>query len=271
MLLLALGGGYWAADYYQTQQQQQAARLAEEARLAELEARAAAIEARKRQPVYIDLPGAERIRALVDDYDQPGSIWFLVNKERHLPLDYKPDNLAIPDVPTRTDKSDEERSVRQEIVAPLGELFAAAKTQGSSLMIGSAFRSSALQQFYFDSYVARSGLELANRYSAYPGQSEHQLGLAVDLSTLSQQCYLSACFINIPDGQWLANNAHKYGFTLRYKEGKEAITGYNFEPWHYRYVGVDLATALFQSGLTLEEAWPHIQRALDTLRDNGAI
>lgn len=138
-------------------------------------------------------------------------------------------------------------------------------------MIGSAYRSAATQTDLFNSYVASAGYDEANMYSAHPGHSEHQTGLAVDISTTSQQCYLDECFIGTSDGQWLADNAYKFGFTLRYPKGKEAITGYNFEPWHYRYVGVALATALHQSGLTLEEAWPSMEQALATLRQHRAV
>lgn len=233
--------------------------------------RIAYIEAKKKEPVYITLPGANTIQAIVDDYNDPTSVWILVNKTRPIPTDYIPPNLVVPSVPTRTDKGVDERSVRQEITKPLEDMFAAAKAAGHHLMIGSAYRPASLQQFYFNSYAASWGQEMAERYSAHPGHSEHQLGLAVDISTESRECYLSTCFINTPDGQWLANNAHKYGFTLRYAKGKESITGYSYEPWHYRYVGVELATALYESGLSLEEAWPYIENALDTLKENRAI
>ncbi len=251
--------------------EQQAAK-AEQARQAEAAAEVAAREAKKKEPVHITLPRAEPIRAIVEDYTRPDSLWAIVNKASPLPnLSYLPSRIVVLEVPTRTDKSVEERSVRQELVGPLKDMFAAAQADGHSLMIGSAYRSADLQALYFNNYAQVSGRELANQYSAQPGQSEHQLGLAVDISTLSQQCYLSECFTSTPDGEWLANNAHKYGFILRYQKGKEAITGYNFEPWHYRYVGVELATALYQSGLTLEEAWPYLEQALTTLRKNGAI
>jgi D-alanyl-D-alanine carboxypeptidase len=138
-------------------------------------------------------------------------------------------------------------------------------------MIGSAYRSAATQDQLFNRYVATAGYQEADKYSAHPGHSEHQTGLAVDISTTSQQCYLSECFIGTADGQWLAENAYKYGFTLRYPKGKELTTGYNFEPWHYRYVGIGLATALYQSGLTLDEAWPYMETALATLRSNRAV
>lgn len=268
VILTAAGlGTFWYLKQQDIAKYEQATR--EVSRM--VDERLAAIEAKKKEPVYITLPGADQIRAIVQDYDQPDSLWAMANKKRSLPMDYKPTPLVIPDVPTRTDKSDEERSVRGDVTEPLKKMFDAAKKAGHSLMIGSAYRSSDLQAVYFNSYVAASGLEAANQYSAKPGQSEHQLGLSVDISTLSQQCYLSECFTSTPDGEWLAKNAYKYGFTLRYQKGKESITGYNFEPWHYRYVGVDLATALYQSDLTLEEAWPYLQTALATLKDNRAV
>lgn len=252
-------------DYLHVQQ----AAKAERARQAAI---AAAREAKKREPVYITLPGAQPIRAIVEDYNQPDSLWAIANKTTPLPdINYAPKHLVVPDVPARMDKGIEERSVRQEVAGPLKEMFAAAAAEGHELMVGSAYRSAALQTLYFNNYVQTSGLETANQYSAHPGQSEHQLGLSVDISTVSKECYLSECFTSTPDGQWLADNAYKYGFFLRYPKGKEAITGYDFEPWHYRYVGVDLATAIHQSGLTFEEARPYLEQALATLKKNGAI
>jgi D-alanyl-D-alanine carboxypeptidase len=123
----------------------------------------------------------------------------------------------------------------------------------------------------FSSLAASVGETVANQSIARPGQSEHQTGLAVDISTVSRNCYLQECFADTSDGQWLANNSYKYGFILRFPEDKVAITGYQYEPWHFRYVGVDLATALYESGLTLDEAWPYLEKALTTLKSNGAI
>lgn len=237
---------------------------------AEVDAWIAEVERKKKEPVYVTLPGAERFEVLREDFTEVSSIWVMVNKERSIPLDYVP-ILGTPNVPIRLNATSDERSVHEVIIDPLDQLFAAAKTDGHYLMVGSAYRSSAVQRSLFNGYVASAGFEQASRYSAQPGHSEHQLGLAVDISTLSQQCYLSACFINTPDGKWLADNAHRYGFFIRYPDGKESITGYNFEPWHYRYVGVDLATALYQSGLTFEEAWPYLEVARQTLIENGAL
>jgi D-alanyl-D-alanine carboxypeptidase len=230
-----------------------------------------AIRAKKKEPVYITLPGAKTIRAIVDDYSKTSSIWTIVSKTHSIPIDYAPSPIKIPDVLTRTDKSDVERSVRSDIEKPLIDMFTAASADGYNLMIGSGYRPASLQKIYFDSYASSAGIEAANQYVAYPGQSEHQTGLAVDITTVSRNCYLTECFADTSDGQWLANNSYKYGFTLRYPKGKESITGYQYEPWHFRYVGIDLATALYESELTLDEAWQYLQEANDTLRSNGAI
>lgn len=267
ILVVAAIAAYWFYQNDQINKQQQTVK--EITRIAD--ARVAEIEAKKKEPVYITLPGAEKIQALVDNYETPTSIWTLANKQHALGMEYVPAELVTPTVPIRTNATNDEQHVRSVIVEPLAVMFAAAKKDGHNLMIGSAYRSAATQDSLFKTYVASAGYEEADKYSAHPGHSEHQTGLAVDISTTSQQCYLSECFIGTADGQWLADNAYKYGFALRYLKGKEAITGYNFEPWHYRYVGTDLATALHQSGLTLEEAWPYLETALVTLKSNRAV
>lgn len=232
---------------------------------------AAAKEAKRKEPVYINLPGASKIRAIVDDYAQTGSIWSIVSKTYSIPVDYVPATIKIPAVPTRTDKSIDERSARSDIETPLIDMFTAASAAGYQLMIGSGYRSADLQAIYFNSLARSVGEETANQSIASPGQSEHQTGLAVDLTTVSRECYLTDCFADTGDGLWLANNSYKYGFILRYPKGKESITGYRYEPWHFRYVGIDLATALYESGLTLDEAWSYLEAADITLKTNGAI
>lgn len=268
-IALTAGGIYW---YWRTTQDQiDATNATVQQAIQKTEARIAEIEAKKKEPVYITLPGAQPIRALVEDYTIPTSIWVLVNKQNAIPEDYIPANLTAPNLPLRSGTGSPEMHVRGDIVQPLEQLFAAASQDGRQLMVGSAYRSAITQRSLFNGYVASAGYETASKYSALPGHSEHQLGLGVDISTLSQNCYLEECFTSTPDGEWLANNAHKFGFALRYLKGKEAITGYNFEPWHYRYVGIDLATALHESGFTLEEAWPHLQQAYATLKANRAL
>lgn len=240
--------------------------------LAKLEAtKKAAIEAKKKEPVYITLPGAKKIRAILEDYTLPNSIWAIVSKTHEISVDYIPDSLKIPDVSTRTDKSNEERSVRSDIELSLKKMFEDASIAKNLLMIGSGYRSANLQAVYFNSLAKSVGEEVANQSIARPGQSEHQTGLAVDISAVSRNCYLDTCFATTNEGRWLADNSYKYGFILRYPEDKVDITGYQYEPWHFRYVGIDLATALHDSDLTLDEAWPYLKTARDTLVKNGAI
>ncbi len=229
------------------------------------------LAAKRKSPVFITLPGAKPIKALVDDYSKADSIWTIVSKTHPISIDYAPTDLKIPDVATRTDKSKDEQSVRSVVLTPLKNMFDAAASNGHNLMIGSGYRSAAMQKVYYDNLVSSVGEETANQAIAKPGQSEHQTGLAVDISTLSRNCYLDQCFATTADGLWLANNSYKFGFILRYPSGSEAVTGYQYEPWHFRYVGLDLATALHESNLTLDQAWPYLLKADATLRNNGAI
>ena len=126
---------------------------------------------------------------------------------------------------------------------------AAASTEGISLFVQSGYRSYTTQNTLYNRYVSKDGKTLADTYSARPGYSEHQSGLAADINSLDQS------FINTPEGKWLNNNCYKYGFIIRYPKGKEEQTGYMYEPWHIRYVGTDIATILYNNGnwLSLEE------------------
>lgn len=207
------------------------------------------------------LPGAQTPIPLPLDTSlltRPDGQLILVNKTTPVDLAYAPTDLVLPPVAYRTDKSQEEVMVRTALVEPLTQLFSDAKTAGSELMIGSAYRSSKLQEKYFNSYTSTHGSAEAELYSARPGTSEHQLGLAVDLTTTDRKCYLVNCFGETQAGKWLATSAHRYGFILRYPNGKTQITGYNYEPWHFRYIGKTIATAIYESGLTYEEAFPYL-------------
>ena len=208
----------------------------------------------------IKLPGAEPIAAPEGDYTQDDSLWRLVNKSHPLSdIDYRP-KLIKPNVATRSDKSLDEQSVREDIAPAVEELFADAKTAGHELEIGSGFRSAELQNTYYSNYVSVYGQEAADAVSAKPGYSEHQTGLAIDISTVDRNCYLEDCFGETPAGIWLRDNAHQYGFILRYPLNKEGITDFRYESWHFRYVGKDLANALYQSGLSLDEAAPYLEQ-----------
>ena len=120
---------------------------------------------------------------------------------------------------------------------------------GLNIWIQSGYRSYSLQESLYNKYVNRDGKDAADRYSARPGHSEHQTGLAFDLNSVSDD------FQYTSEGKWINDNCYKYGFILRYPKGKEEITGYKYESWHLRYVGVDLATKLYNNGdwITLEE------------------
>ena len=129
----------------------------------------------------------------------------------------------------------------------LNEMINAAKTEGVVLRMISGFRSYSTQNTLYNNYVARDGKAEADRYSARPGHSEHQTGLAFDLNSLDQS------FENTKEGKWLAENCWKYGFIIRYPKGKESVTGYMYEPWHVRYLGKEVAKKVYESGKCLEE------------------
>ena len=122
-----------------------------------------------------------------------------------------------------------------------------ASKQGLYIYFASGFRSYEYQSQIYNNYVARDGQAIADTYSARPGHSEHQSGLAIDVNQIDNS------FDNTPEAKWLADHCHEYGFILRYPQGKESITGYQYESWHVRYVGTDLSYAIRNSGLTMEE------------------
>lgn len=131
-------------------------------------------------------------------------------------------------------------------------MVADALKQGITLTILSDFRTYEYQETVFNSYVDNVGLTETMKLSAIPGYSEHQLGEAIDFGGVNG-CSFNACFKDTPEGLWLFEHAFEYGFILRYPMQKEDVTGYEFEPWHYRYVGVEFAKQLTDSGLTVEE------------------
>lgn len=137
--------------------------------------------------------------------------------------------------------------VQPEAMDAFYDMQAAAASEGISLWILSSYRSYDDQEVIYNRYVAQDGKEAADTYSSRPGHSDHQTGYTFDLNSLEQD------FQYDPAGQWLDKNCYKYGFIIRYPNGKEGSTGYIYEPWHVRYIGVDLATKVTQSGLSLEE------------------
>jgi zinc D-Ala-D-Ala carboxypeptidase len=184
---------------------------------------------------------------------EPGSIWWVVNKERPLPAKYVPSDLLVPDVRLRLGRNAEQMRFSSTAADELKAMFADAAADGITLVFGSGYRSYELQKQFYDSYVANDGQEAADHYSARPGTSEHQTGLSFDATNASETCHLEVCFKETPEGKWLAEHAHEYGFIIRYLEGKETVTGYQYEPWHFRYVGDELASELKKTNQTMEE------------------
>lgn len=183
----------------------------------------------------------------------PSSITVFVNKEYALPKDYKPDPLVTPSIRFNSTYYDERTLMRPEASKALEKLFVAADKKGYQLIGISAYRSYDRQYEIFTNNIITQGKTHTLQYSAVPGTSEHQTGLAIDLSTDSLGNKLSAEFADTPEGRWLSKNAYKYGFIIRYPENKADITGYAYEPWHIRYVGRGLSYYLHENDLTLDE------------------
>ncbi len=179
------------------------------------------------------------------------SILLCANKKHPLAQDYAPADLVTVDVPQKYGNA----VMRKEAAEAMKKMFDAAKVDGVSLFIGTGFRDYAFQESIYNGYVSQSGQEYADTISSRPGYSDHQTGLCADLGGPDEETYLEQSFINTPAGQWLYKHAYEYGFIMRYPNGKEDVTGYSYEPWHYRYVGVDVATDMYNISpeLTFEE------------------
>jgi D-alanyl-D-alanine carboxypeptidase len=182
------------------------------------------------------------------------SEWVIVNKKHPLnPKTYAP-KLVVPKVALKGGASASNMHVSSQMAPALVNMFDAAKNAGYALKLSSGYRSYSYQVTVYNRIVASKGQAQADTESARPGYSEHQTGLAADIAPRSGKCDLSQCFGATPEGKWLAANAYKYGFIIRYPVDKVAVTGYEYEPWHARYVGVSLSTEMHKQGIeTLEE------------------
>ncbi|KQQ93033.1 hypothetical protein ASF62_14825 [Leifsonia sp. Leaf325] len=199
-------------------------------------------------PTPTAVPAFDKAARSIDD---PASIWVVSDKLRPLnPVDYEPVDLV--DVPVAHTW---DPVLRQEASDAVVVMFQTASDEaGLALASNSAYRSYSTQQSVYDNDVASLGQEGADLSTARPGHSEHQTGLAIDIGAASGDCSLNQCFADTPEGQWLAANAYRFGYLLRYPADKVPVTGFEFEPWHYRYIGVDLATEMHRVGITtLEE------------------
>lgn len=175
----------------------------------------------------------------------------LINKVSGINQNYIPPDLVIPNVKFRV-ADDMCREMRVDAAKALENMFNDAMKEGINLIAISGYRSYEYQQEVYDRSVAIEGQEYTNNYVAVPGTSEHQTGLVMDLLS-DEYLSLDEGFENTRAFQWLKENMSNYGFILRYPKGKEDITGYDYEPWHLRYVGVDVAEEIMSKGITLEE------------------
>ncbi|WP_102336180.1 M15 family metallopeptidase [Salimicrobium jeotgali] len=187
------------------------------------------------------------------EVEEPERIDVIVNKQRKLPEGYETPNLTVPDVPFSFEEFHPKKQMRKVAAEALEELFQAAEEDGLEPVAASGYRSYERQKAIYENSVAENGREYANRYSAKPGTSEHQTGLAMDVTSAEMGFGLDESFVNTEEGQWLKENAHRFGFVIRYPEGKSDITGYAYEPWHLRFVGKELAGKVHAENVTLEE------------------
>lgn len=191
----------------------------------------------------------------------PENVLSLVNKQQALPASYTPTDLVSPNVAFSFGNADiEKRYIRQEAALALEEMFTAASNNGISLYAVSGYRSFYRQEAIFNAEVKAVGEEKAKQLVAVPGQSEHQTGLAMDISSKSVNFELVEAFGETEEGKWVESNAHHFGFIIRYPKGKEAITGYQYEPWHLRYVGKEKAKIIFEKNMSLEEFFEQVKK-----------
>ncbi len=200
--------------------------------------------------------GQDVIGQYADEMSLGGNL-FLVNRDYALASDYVPNDLTRPDVQMTSSNI----KMRSEAAAALEEMFQAARDEmGYTLVAVSGYRSYGQQSAIFERKVKNVGKKAALLLVAPPGCSEHQLGLAMDLGC-KRNTSLTESFINTPEGAWVAENAHRFGYIIRYKEEWTEITGYSYEPWHVRYVGKEHAQRIHALDIPLEYYIAQLQEA----------
>ena len=184
-------------------------------------------------------------------------ITILVNKDNPLDPRYVPNDLEISDHNENNFHGyldpNLKPSVKREVLLAFIRMQEAALKEGYKIIIDSGYRSYLYQQDIWEHIVATKGLEYAKSHVALPGTSEHQTGLAIDIAIIRDGEYDDHVREEYPEQKWMEEHSFKYGFVLRYPKGKEEITGFDYEPWHFRYVGRNLALMLHRDNITLEE------------------
>lgn len=190
-------------------------------------------------------------------FGNPASLFVIVNKHNVIsPMSFEPTDLVeLP--PSESLDNPRDHKLSLPAANALKAMAAEMMKQGQGRMtLNSGFRSSKTQQALFNSFVSSQGESQALLKAAKPGFSEHQTGLAADISFPAQGCAVMTCFGGTEAGKWISENSWKFGFVIRYKLGTESTTGYSYEPWHLRYVGKEIAKLYSESGMqTLEEFW----------------
>ena len=179
-----------------------------------------------------------------------GSKLVLVNKLHAVSENYEPIDMVPVDGSLSTNQG---LYFKREAYEAYLKMLKDAEKDGIKFIICSTYRSYSTQKSIYNGYVSRNGADYANTVSAYPGRSEHHTGWAVDVTSSSMDYGLKQNFIEYPEGIWINNHCSEYGFIIRYPKNKTDITGYSYEPWHLRYVGVDVAKEITEKGITLEE------------------
>ncbi len=159
------------------------------------------------------------------------SPYFLIDKKHNVSADYVPRDMVLLENNTLFNVNKPNMTLRRDAYKSLQEMCKAALSDGVKLLVSSAYRSYSYQERLFNNYVRADGLEAAERYSARPGTSQHQLGMAIDFGSITDD------FADTKMGRWVYNNAARFGWTLSFPKGYEDITGYQWECWHFRYVG----------------------------------
>ena len=190
--------------------------------------------------------------------DSPDSTWLVSNKHRPLsPISYEPTTLRAPNLADPQIQNPSGQLLRDEVAWATERIATAMSNAGAgTLVLTSGYRPYDQQQAIYERVTNQQGFAVAEQLVARAGYSEHQTGLAADFSAAGQGCVILVCFGQTEAGIWLSENAHFFGFIIRYPEGKEPITGFQYEPWHLRYVGIALALEMKEKGIqTLEEFW----------------
>lgn len=190
----------------------------------------------------------------------PASPWVVVNKHRPLsPPDYAPADLVQPKV--RLAASGEAVLLNSTTAAAAEAMFAAAARDGVVMVLASGYRAYGTQVVTYNGYVAARGQADADTASARPGYSEHQTGWAFDIADGGGACGYQPCFADQPAAVWAKANGHRFGFVVRYPWMFHPITGYYYEPWHLRYIGVEAATDMAKRGISTVEEYFGLEAA----------